>query len=172
MDPTIIYLVTFASLIAGLAVWNVYRFLGVAARRSLRDLLRKLLVHKLLYHRRKSTDSINLLSLGSIFVYVGANAALCTVGMTDRNTLSTRCGSLFLINMIPLMIGGRLSLFADRLASVQPWNQSLAHRWIGRVCLLEGALHGILKMLVRPATVVEITVSSFAPTLALFLLIM
>lgn len=127
MDLTIIYLVTFASLGAGLALWNIYRFLGVTARRSVRDWLRNLFVHRLLFHRRKSTDSINLLSLSLICVYVGTNVAMCATHITDRNTLAKRCGSLSLINMIPLMMGGRLSFLADRLIRVQPWNQSLAH---------------------------------------------
>ena len=122
MEVTTIYLVTAASLIAGLILWNVYRLVGSSARRSAQSWLRKLFVYTLVYRRRKGTDSINFISLCYIVIYIGANVSLCVVGISNRSTLAKRCGTLFLANLIPLFLGGRLSFLTDTLTRVRPWN--------------------------------------------------
>jgi hypothetical protein len=159
MRDTIIYPVTAVSLFAILVIWKVYRSIRLITRQKALTWVRKLLLDTLVYRRRKSTDSVNLFSLLYTTIYIGSNVVLCALGNNDRNELASRCGTLFLINLVPLFLGGRLSLLTDRMTRVQPWNQSLAHRWIGRVCLLQGVLHGILNMVATQTTLVHIIVS-------------
>jgi hypothetical protein len=148
-----------------LIVSHVFRLVGTSVCRSVVSWFRKHLVQAQIYRRRNSTDSLNLLSLGYICIYIGANITLCIVGIKNREALAKRCGMLCLINLIPLSVGGRLSFLAHILTRARPWNLSLAHRWMGRVCLLEGAIHGILSMLVERATVKHILVGLSNSTL-------
>jgi hypothetical protein len=158
LETTTIYLITMSSFATILILSHLFRLAGSLVYRSALSWFYKLFMRTEVFHRRKSTDSISVLSFCYICVYIGANVALCAVGISSRRALAKRCGTLCLVNLIPLSLGGRLSFLTHALSRVRPWNQSLAHRWIGRVCLLQGACHGILGMLVGRATTVQILV--------------
>lgn len=162
LETTTIYLIALASIATVLILSHLFRLAGSLVYRSTLSWFYKLFIHTEVFRRRKSTDSISVLSFCCICVYIGANVALCAVGISSRRALAKRCGTLCLVNLIPLSLGGRLSFLTHALSRVRPWNQSLAHRWIGRVCLLQGACHGILGMLVERATTVQILVGPFS----------
>jgi hypothetical protein len=159
MRVTSIYLVISASISAALIFWKLYRSINYSTCQAIQTWLRKTFLYTLIFRRRRSTDSVNVFSMLYIGLYFGANVTVCALGVVDRTGLAHRSGKLFLINMIPLYLGGRLSFFTDRLMQVQPWHQSLAHRWIGRVCVIQGLLHGILNLFPSSATAVQIMVS-------------
>jgi hypothetical protein len=61
--------------------------------------------------------------------------------------LMIRSGSIALVNIIPLFLGGRRS-FAPGRMGIPLHVYYLAHHCIGRMVILQGALHGILAVTV------------------------
>ncbi|KAF2028956.1 hypothetical protein EK21DRAFT_90173 [Setomelanomma holmii] len=48
--------------------------------------------------------------------------------------------------MIPLFFGGRRGLMNDRILRIQTSEQALVHRWMGRICVIQGIVHGIISI--------------------------
>jgi hypothetical protein len=155
MNILLIYSISLASAAGLLVLWHVYRLLNVPTRRRILLYSRKKLMYTLIYRRTTGSDNVNALSLLNICLLIAANITACALGITSRAELARRCGSLFLVNMIPLFLGGRRSILADRALHLQSSEQSLLHRWMGRVCVIQGLLHGIVSATLNSPTLVE-----------------
>jgi hypothetical protein len=109
----LIYLISLASAAGALLLWRVYRLLDARTRTKVLLFIRKQLLYQLVYRRRNGSDDVSVLSLFNICLLVGANITACALKIQDRGELARRCGRLFLVNMIPLFLGGKRSLLAD-----------------------------------------------------------
>jgi hypothetical protein len=63
-----------------------------------------------------------------------------------------RLASLFLVNLVLIFAGGKSNLLVDKVLQLQRSDYSLFHRWVGRICILEGVLHAILKVTLKTAS--------------------
>jgi hypothetical protein len=144
MKINLIYLISLAAAFGLLLFWKVYRLLDVVTRRTIIQYARKKLLYTLIYRRRASSDNVNVLSLFNICLILAANVTACGLKINNRAELAKRCGSLFLVNLIPLLLGGQRSFLTDRFLHLQSSEQSLLHRWMGRVCVAQGLVHGIV----------------------------
>jgi predicted ferric reductase len=142
MQINIIYTIALASLFGLLLLWKLLSLVEISTRQLILSYLRKRFLYTLVYHRRAGTDDINVASTINIIVLVAANMTACIYGLPDRIELARRCGALFLLNATPLLLGGRTSFLIDRIMILKPNQQSLLHRWMGRVCVLQGLIHG------------------------------
>jgi hypothetical protein len=76
-------------------------------------------------------------------LYMTANGLCLGLKCSGGTELSSRAGTLATINLIPLLVGTRLSTVAELLA-LPLRTIAIAHRWIGFVFVLEAILHTIL----------------------------
>ena len=78
-------------------------------------------------------------------LYLTANGLCLGVRCTGRTELGSRAGILATINLVPLLVGTRLSTVAD-LLGLQLRKIASAHRWIGLVVVSEAIIHTILTL--------------------------
>jgi hypothetical protein len=142
MQINIIYTIALASSFGLLILWKLLSLVEISTRQLILSYLRKRFLYTLVYHRRAGTDDINVASTINIIVLIAANITACIYRLPDRAELAKRCGALFLLNATPLLLGGRMSLLIDKTMILKPNQQSLLHRWMGRVCVLQGLIHG------------------------------
>ncbi|KAF2194711.1 hypothetical protein K469DRAFT_706201 [Zopfia rhizophila CBS 207.26] len=144
MQVTSIFLISLGSAVGALVVWKLCQRVNAPTRRFLFSFLRKKLIYTLVIRRSKSTSDVNVIAFLSILLVIAANITACTLKLTDRIELARRCGTLFIINVVPLYLGGRTSLVADRILRIRLSDYSLMHRWMGRICVIQGLVHGII----------------------------
>ncbi|OCK91872.1 uncharacterized protein K441DRAFT_573174, partial [Cenococcum geophilum 1.58] len=61
------------------------------------------------------SSNISVLIAILILLYVIANIIIYTLGILGRAELAKRCGSLFVINIIPLYLSSRTSLIGNKV---------------------------------------------------------
>jgi hypothetical protein len=144
MQVVSIYLLSFVSAAAALALWKAVQLVNAPTRRIIIGFVRRKLFYTLVLRRRSSTSEISVFAFINISLLAAANIVACTLGLTNRAALAKRCGTLFLINAVPLFLGGRTSLLVDQIFRLPLSDYHLFHRWIGRICILEGLIHGVI----------------------------
>lgn len=159
MHVSLIYITSLASAVGILLLWRIYRLIDINLRRSISLYVRKRLLYTVVFRRRASSNTINVLSLCNICLLLAANIAACALKINNRSELAKRCGSLFLVNLVPLLLGGQRSILTDHIFHVQSSEQSLLHRWMGRVCVTQGLIHSIINALSASPTTLQIIVS-------------
>jgi len=148
-----------------LILWKILRLIDAPTRRSLLSLIRKNLLHTLVLQRRNSSTEINVFAFLAILFVVAANITACTIKITNRSELARRCGTIFMINVVPLYLGGRTNLFADRILRVPLGHYSTAHRWMGRICIIQGLVHSIINASMIGFSPLDMAVSVLRPLL-------
>jgi hypothetical protein len=83
--------------------------------------------------------------LGSYFVI---NGFVMGIGIHGTSDLISRSGLMASVNLIPLFLGGRTSMFS-RVLGLSLHSYYLWHHWIGRVVVIQGLLHVSLIMKTR-----------------------
>lgn len=91
--------------------------------------------------RQRGTTGVTLLPATLLALYVSSNLILAAIGIPDRIALAKRCGEMSIISLLPLFLGGRTSFLVDSLLSLRLDQYELAHRWIGRMCIVLGVIH-------------------------------
>jgi hypothetical protein len=158
MDTPLIYLTSLAAAFGILLLWKVYRIVPIRIRRASMLYARKKLFYTMIYRRRSSSDNINVLSLCNICLLVAGNITACALKISDRKELAKRCGSLFLVNLVPLMLGGQRSILTNYISHLHSSEQSLLHRWMGRVCVVQGLIHAVINAMSSVPTQIQILV--------------
>jgi hypothetical protein len=154
IQTNVIYAVALASASLALLFWRALCFIDAPTRRALFSFLRKVFLYRSAYRRRAGSDGVTVVSSVNVLIFIAANITACTFGLTDRAELAKRCGNLSVINLIPLLLGGRTSLLVDRILQIQPYHSSFMHRWMGRICVVQGLVHGVLKAVSDPRVTV------------------
>jgi hypothetical protein len=80
-----------------------------------------------------------------ILIYLVGNALCLSIRFTSREQLMQQAGLLSTVNLIPLALGGHMNIFANRI-SLQTDTYNRIHRWVARVVVIEGLLHGVLAL--------------------------
>ena len=164
MQIPLIYLISLASTLGVLCVWKAFRLVDPPTRRLIFSFLRKKLLYPLVLQRQKATSNINVFAFLRIILVVAANITACTLKISDRTELAKRCGTLFMINVVPLYLGGRTSLLVDRVLRLPLSEYSLIHRWIGRICVVQGLVHGVINASLSSPSIIEALVSQWIPS--------
>ena len=155
-----IYLISFLSAIGCVTLFKLSQLIDPPTRRSLLSFLRKKLIYTLVLQRRTGTSGVNILAFLSILLFLTGNIVVCTYRVDNQNELAKRCGLLFLVNAIPLYLGGRTNLLMDQIFRVPLSDYYLFHRWVGRICVIEGLIHGLVSVRASKPSVLESIVSS------------
>jgi hypothetical protein len=146
MDVTLAYGSALTSVVLLLLIYQI----GTTALRYVQRLGRfviiKHLYYPLLWTRHIGSTGVTRLHGIFLTIYIATNVVSSVIYIQSIAQLATRSGLLAIINIVPLMLGGRTNFLLDRLSVNRNSHDSL-HRWIGRVVLLQGLLHGILHLL-------------------------
>jgi hypothetical protein len=78
--------------------------------------------------------------LGGYFII---NGFCMGIGIHSTSDLISRSGLMASVNLIPLFLGGRTSMFS-RVLGLSLHSYYLWHHWIGRVVVIQGLLHASL----------------------------
>jgi hypothetical protein len=117
------------------------RFLHKIVLYNIRSAFRILSYYHIL-KRRRYYGSVTFLDAIILILYLFLNGFFMQLGVHVSTQLSMRCGTMALINIIPLFLGGPTSYFAN-FFGIPIYSYYLAHSWIGGVVVLQGLLHSI-----------------------------
>jgi len=146
MEVILMYTVALGALFGASALWQISRLLADRAGEVCVAFTRKWLSYTLVTTRRGGSSGLSVGAGILITSYVVANVACSAVGVSTRAQLARRLGTLFVVNAVPLYLGGRTNLVLDRVLRYGTTDYGLMHRWVGRVCVVEGIVHGVASM--------------------------
>lgn len=118
-------------LTAVLAVW----------RSQITAALRKYISQSVVVMRRDGSTDVTVAAALGLLVLAAGNVTGCIVGVATQPQLVNRLGVMTTINLIPLYFGGRTGFFISRVCGLSIITYGALHRWLGWICLLEGAAH-------------------------------
>jgi hypothetical protein len=111
------------------------------------SLASKWLVYSLLIPRWTSSTNITL--------YVG-NVVSSVLAVLTKEEFSIRIARLCVTNLVTLYFGGGSSFILDKVLRLPLSDTGILHRWVGRLTLIEGCIHGIIE-LSQPNSVLNVT---------------
>ncbi|KAF2257699.1 hypothetical protein CC78DRAFT_622409 [Lojkania enalia] len=155
-----IFFLSLASVAASLGLWKLGQRLDASTRRKVTAFFRKRLIYTTIFRRLKGSYEINVLTLSSVMLAITVNILGCTLKVSDRHDIAKRCATLFLINAVPLYLGGRTNIFVDRILRLSLSKYALIHHWLGRICVVQGFVHGIIKISSTSISTTEILLIS------------
>jgi hypothetical protein len=80
-----------------------------------------------------------------ILLLVAANVVGSALSVRTRDELSLRQAKLSVANLVILYLGSRSNVLLDNALRLSHTEHQLLHRWIGRVTIIEGLIHGLLE---------------------------
>ncbi|KAM7192217.1 hypothetical protein V8F33_008491 [Rhypophila sp. PSN 637] len=147
MEPTQYYAIFLSSafLLLGLRAFLLF------LRNSMLACLKDLFTRKLRYPLLVRLVEITRLQTLVLVLYLGLNSLALALGLsaTDIRGFEKRAATLAIINIIPMYLGGLANPLAD-LVGIPLSLHHLLHVWIGRVVIIEGLIHAILAIILRP----------------------
>lgn len=110
-------------------------------RHKATSVLRKYVGQMLVFTRPNGSGDISVGTAAGILVLIALNAAACAFQVASQSQLGSRLGKVAVINLVPLLLGGRTSLIANSVLGLPLSHYETLHRWIGRLCAFEALGH-------------------------------
>ena len=171
MQATQIYAIAYGAALAVLFSWRLYQSLASRVRERVFSLASKWLVYSLIMPRWDGSTNITIIAgIAIATLYVG-NVVSSVLAVPTRAEFSLRVARLCITNLVTLYLGGGSSFILDKVFQLPRSDTGALHRWVGRLTLIEGCIHGVME-LSRPNPAFKTTaihLSASAVTLFLFL---
>jgi hypothetical protein len=160
MRVSYIYATAYVSVLGSVIVWRLLRFLTARARDHVFSILSKWLIHTVVLARLNGSSDVSVIAGLMVFCMIVGNVISSVIAVTSQADFSARLARLCITNLVILFLGGRTNFIADKLLQLSHNEYHLAHRWIGRICIVEGLIHGILSAFQhrKPLRAIDITV--------------
>jgi hypothetical protein len=161
MQATLVYALTIASLVGLILISRLAQLLTFQARERLFSVLSKWALYTLVWSRPRGSSDVSVLAAVACFFFLVGNIILGSVVVVQGQAeLSLLVARLCMLNLVILFLGGRTSLILDKIFRLSMTEYYLMHRWIGRISIAEGILHGILVIVRRrsPMRYMELSV--------------
>ncbi|PVH90463.1 hypothetical protein DM02DRAFT_665049 [Periconia macrospinosa] len=165
MDLLFTYIVPLASVTALFICWRLWALMSITTKSKIAFFIRKVLVYTVVIRRRSTSSDTTTYGALNILLFLTANLTACLFKLSDIRHLAERCGMLLMINLVPLFLGGRTNLFIDRILRLSLDDYTLMHRWLGRVCVLLGLVHGIVNSVTSSSSTSETILLSILASL-------
>lgn len=164
MNAISVYGLAYLSVVGLIATWRLSRLLTAQARQHIFSTLSKWLIYTLVFPRLNGTIDITVLAGLIITCVVIGNAVASIIGVHTKAELATRLARLCATNVTMLFLGGRTNFIVDKILRISHADYYLMHRWIGRISVVEGLVHGTLGIVQHRAdtTTIDLTVGSDA----------
>ena len=124
--------------------------LGVVFGSTIRDTcslhVRKHLSYPLLTTRWQGTTNFTRLDGLILSIYLTLNVVCTVYRIHSTEQLNQRSKTLFMINLVPLYVGGRTNFIADKVFKLRRTHLEIVHRWVGRVCAVQGYIHSVIAL--------------------------
>ena len=146
MELTLAYSIALGSFAILLIVQRITATVLRYTRPRSIQLARKHLLYKLLWTRFAGSSNVTRLHGSFLAIYFAANVTCCVLGVDNVALFASRTGLLSIINIAPLMLGGRTNPILDMI-KVDLNTYGTLHRWSGRVALLQGMTHCVLHLI-------------------------
>ena len=164
MELIHIYAILVGACFGSLFLFRIGRILFQNARQLYIRLIRKYVFYPLITRRRAGTTNVSIFDAFAIALYTFTNIAFLAVRDTSWATLGQRSSLLFVVNLVPLCLGGRTNILLDKFFRIDKDRNDVAHRWIGRICFIEGSVHGIIALIYKPSATTRLGIPvSFRP---------
>lgn len=162
IDITFIFLLGFAALFTLLGALRVARFISRPNFwiRRFFFLVFRGFTYTLVWRRPNGSSNVTVFTFFSLTALTILNTFTLLFRSTTTSDISQRAARLFLINLIPVTLGNGSSLLPEVLGLYYR-RISAIHRWIWRICFVNGMVHTIIQLTVSPLHLglSEITVS-------------
>jgi hypothetical protein len=161
MDSIILLFSISIGVVLGIfALWKILCLLDTYTLHFFLPWFKKYLLYSLILPRQRGSSGLNLLSLILVLVYFGSNIFTLVFKARSEQGIAVRAADISLINLFSLYSGYRINLLFDLLRLEIQYFQ-IIHRWIGRICILFGLIHGIMQIFIfhHKLNILEILVS-------------
>lgn len=145
MDTGNIYATCLGAFFALFIGWQIAAE-TTSLRHKATSIIRKYVGQMLVLTRPNGSGDISVGAAVGVVVLIALNAAACAFQVSSQSQLGDRLGKLAIINLVPLLLGGRTSLIANSVLGLPLSHYETLHRWIGRVCALEALAHLLLAL--------------------------
>ena len=143
MRVHIVYAIIYGSLLGFLLLWRIVDTIDKHLHNLLSAWIRKRFIYTTVVQRRRGTQDVCIITALLITIYVAANLFCLTFENRGPTELAGRASFLFAINALLMYLGVHLSTVLDKLLGLSLRHKSVAHRWIGRICVLHATVHGV-----------------------------
>ena len=130
MELTLAYSIALGSFAILLIVQRITATVLRYTRPRSIQLARKHLLYKLLWTRFAGSSNVTRLHGSFLAIYFAANVTCCVLGVDNVALFASRTGLLSIINIAPLMLGGRTNPILDMI-KVDLNTYGTLHRWSG-----------------------------------------
>ena len=145
MEITVVYVLTLGAIFGALVLYQTLKIINRQVQNLCIPFILKHISYPLVLVRRRGTSNMSRLHLIYLTIYITANVLCSAIGVSNWASFGERVGHLAMVNIIPLCVGGRTNLIAN-LFHLPLSEYGLMHRWIGRVCVMEGITYGVVTL--------------------------
>jgi hypothetical protein len=146
MQVIIVYVIAYGSAIGLLLGWRLSQYLTTQARERVFSTFTKWAVYSVVTRRLNGSSDVTIVAGFVILLLIVANVVGSAVFIRTRAELSLRLAKLSVANSAILYLGGRSNILLDKVFRLSYTKQQLMHRWIGRITVIEGLIHGIFEI--------------------------
>ena len=115
MQLVFIYFISFIAALGALVLWKLLYFINALKYRLVSLFLYKKLVYILITKWQKGSLDLSIFITLYILLYIVVNLVISVFRVLSRTKFVKYYSSLFIINIIPLYMGGRISLFNNKV---------------------------------------------------------
>lgn len=164
MQVTVIYAISYASAVCFLVAWRLSQCLTIQARQHIFSTCSKWLLYTVVHPRLTGSSDVTILAGSIIIMFIIANIVGCVIGIHNTSDLSSRLARMAVTNLAILYLGGSPNVLVDKGVRISNNEYYLLHRWIGRVTLVEGLVHGTFCLMKTKAATkgTDLAVSNFS----------
>jgi hypothetical protein len=146
MQATLVYALAIASVVGFVFVSRLAQLLTFQARERLFSVFSKWALYTLVWRRPNGSSDMSVLAAAAGLLFLIGNVLGCVLAVRGRADLSLRLARLCAMNLVILFLGGRTSFVLDKIFRLSMTQYYTVHRWVGRISITEGILHGILNV--------------------------
>lgn len=149
MESVIVYYISICIFLSICIVWRLCQIVGRSLYLKCVSGMRKILRYYIVIPRCRGSSDISVEAFIILWLYILANIIACTFQISDIDEINRRCVKLFLFNFVLLFLFGSRGPITNKLLNIDITSVGLIHRWIGRICIVEGVTHTICKLLLE-----------------------
>jgi hypothetical protein len=140
-----LYATAFGSLLVLLLGWQIAKVGDALWRRSVQSIRKSLL--QTLIVTRKAGSSDYTVGVGVVIaLLLSGNIVAVCLDVKSLHNLTERVGAVFHVNLIPLYMGTRSPVLAEKIFGLTSRQHGLMHRSLGWICLIEGLGYTLLSL--------------------------